>query len=367
MYRKLLILAMILGLAGLFAGCSSENSATSDESDSIASEFGGYEPTDEAPAFGDPVIAEEMTADEEYADVIASTPVVESIVENDAYGVYALRVIWGSLEYDSTITDVTDWTGSLEVNDGAVVVRRLIRFEPGQDYILERYDRKLVEWASFTTVHHDGIFAYIYDPPAIETEVVAEVAPNTVTFNTTPFSITLTMEELAALDTIIYLEDSTNAVVLRACKVTPMACPRGFLEGRWGVDSTGQGIFYGRWMSNRGFLLGHLKGKWGPMEFDGLTMNVFYGKYIDITGNFEGLIKGIYTPHPNTNANGNAFRHAGGKFMGYFHDANGNTQGILKGHYKLPRANTDNKLGYFAGRWKTYCPNSTLENDGLDD
>ncbi len=236
MYRKLIIMALILGLTGLFAGCSSENSASSDESDSIAAQFGGYEPTDEAPAFGDPMIAEEMVGDEEYVDAVAASPALDSIENTDTYDVYALRMVWGSLEYDSTIAEVTDWTGSLEVDDGAIVIRKLIRFEPGQDYILERVDRKLVEWVSFTTVHHDGVLAYVYDPPVNTDTTASEIAPKTITFSTAPFSITLTMDELAALDTIIYLDDSTNAVALRACRVKPMACPRGF-PGRIGSGS----------------------------------------------------------------------------------------------------------------------------------
>ncbi|MBN2227240.1 MAG: hypothetical protein JW763_07725 [candidate division Zixibacteria bacterium] len=367
MYRMFLILALMMGLAGLFAGCSGNNSASSDNGDSIAAEFGGYAPTDEAPAFGDPVIAEEMTGDVEYADAVAASPTLDSIVNNDAYGVYALRVVWGSLVYDPTIAVKTNWTGSLKVDDGAIVIRKIIRFEPGQDYILERVDRKLVEWVSYTTVHHDGLLAYVYDPPVTDT-TAAEIAPNTITFSTAPFSITLNVDDLAALDTIVYLgDDSTNAVALRGCKIEPMACPRGFLDGRWGVDSTGQGIFYGRWMSNNGFLLGHLEGTWGPELIDNIMVPMFYGKYIDITGQFQGLIRGMYMPHPNFHAHENAFRHAAGEFLGYFYDADGNTRGVLKGRYKLPRANTDNKMGYFAGRWKSYCPRYTIENDGLDD
>ncbi|UCD16793.1 MAG: hypothetical protein JSV44_10085 [Candidatus Zixiibacteriota bacterium] len=366
MYRNLLMLLLTLVLAGFLVGCSSETSTSVDDRESIADSFGGLEPTDEAPAFGDPVIASEMVEDENFDDPLLTSPDVESLINDANVSAYALRIIWGSLEYDPSVTTVTDWTGSLKVSDGAIVVRKLIRFEPTQDYILPRTDRKLVEWVSATTVHHDGIFVYVYIPPVVNIDPTVAIQPMTITFDTEPFEITFSVSDLAALDTIHYLDDSVNAVAFRAFKIEPMACPSGFLEGRWGRNSEGQGVFFGRWMAANGFLLGHLRGFWGPEEVNGVTMNVFYGKYIDISGTFKGLIKGIYAPYPGTHADANSFcRCSGGWFLGHFYDAQGTVQGILKGHYMMPRRDAVGAMGYFAGRWKTYCPKYADVDDGL--
>lgn len=365
MARNILIALMALGLLAMIAGCG-QDSASSSESDfeAIASEFGGYTPTDEAPAFGDPAMQAEMAGDEEFTDKLLTTPEVAAIVNNDETGAYALRIVWGSMDFDSTVTEVTDWSGSLSVTRGAEVIRRLIRFEPWQDYILPRTDRKLIEWVSKTTVHNDGIFVNIYIPPNTTTESTSADEVVTVTFETVPFSITFEISDLTKLDTIYYLDDEVNAVAFRAFKLHPMACPKGFLGGRWGRDSTGQNVFYGRWMSVDGALVGHLKGHWG-YDPDSNWINVFYGKYIDITGQFEGLLRGVYIPRP-PNTNPNAACNTGGKFYGYFYDANGNVKGVLRGHYRLPRCNARCTMGTFHGRWKTFCPRAVSVDEGFD-
>jgi hypothetical protein len=365
MIRKFFGLLMAFALLGLIAGCSRTTSTTDDDLQSVADEFGGFTPSDEAPAFNDPELAAETAEDEEYADDVLRFPGVDSIIADDASGAYAIRIAWGSLQFDSTVTEVTDWSGSLSITRGAIVVRRLIKFERGQDEILERTDRKLVEWISRTTVHYDGIFCNLYVPRINPENSAAVDEPVTVTFDTEPFSISFDVSKLAALDTIYFLDDSVNAVAFRAHKIYPSDCPKGFLEGRWGRDSTGQGVFRGRWISNDGALAGHLKGRWGT-DLDGTGQKVFYGKYIDITGRFRGLLRGRYMSHHNVDAVGNTYCHAGGWFYGHFYDENRNVKGVLGGHYMMPRNNSDRRAGFFSGRWKTYCPRSVEENDGFD-
>ncbi len=366
MKRYLFVALLSFGLLALIAGCSENSTSTGDEMEELADQFGGYLPTDEEPAFGDEQMAAEMEGDVEYDDPILLSPEVESMIEEDATGAYVMRIVWGALEYDSSVTELTTWDGSLSVSYGAVVVRHKIRFEPWQDVILPRESREEVSWMSKTSVHHDGLALNIYIPAPDSGEEIEE--PITVTFDTEPFTATYTIDELTALDTVYYLEDSVNAVAVMAHKIYPGACPRGFLGGYWGVDSTGQGIFYGRWISNNGALVGHLRGHWGE-DSDENEGRVFYGKYIDITGKFEGLLKGRYMPHPNWRANGNAFSHAGGRFYGQFYDENGSPDGVLKGHYRNPRRVNDNNMGFFQGRWKTYCPSNNADeaNDGFDD
>ena len=66
------LIIVILGVALFWAGCSSDSSTMSKPSDglNLTSEFGGYDATDEAPAFGDVTIASAMGADEAVDDPV---------------------------------------------------------------------------------------------------------------------------------------------------------------------------------------------------------------------------------------------------------------------------------------------------------
>ncbi len=347
MLQKLFVTVLALSLIALVGGCS--NDSTSGDVADISEEFGGFKPIDEEPAFGSAVIASEMTDDVEFDDPMLSTSEVEAVITNETADIYALRIVWGQLRFDSTVTEVTDWSGSLSVSRGAEVLRRLIKFEDGQDYILDRTDRKLIEWTSLTTVHHDGIFVNIIIPKLDDTIVAT---PETITFSTAPFEISFDIADLAALDTIYYLDDS-SAVAFQSFKVERVGCPKGFLAGRWGKDEAGVNIFYGKWMSQHNILKGHLSGSWANNEF--------FGKYIDRSGKFEGLIKGKYHT-------GNSFspkhRHAGW-FRGYYYNADGNILGVLKGHYHENPKETG--MGNFFGRWKNYCGQIPDIDDGMED
>jgi hypothetical protein len=363
MPQRILISFIILGLLVLFGGCSETTTSSGDNPQS--DDFDGYTPTDEAAFFGDSYMMTEMGEDSSFDDPMVENADVKALIDDPNSGVFALRIIWGSLEYDSTVTEVTDWSGSLAVSYGAILIKRLIRFEPGQDYIKPRTSRDSVEWVSKTTVHNDGILVFVYVPPSTTTDI------KTITFGTGPFTKSFEISDLIKLDTVFALDDSVNSVAFRAFKIQPHGnmCPKGFLEGRWGRDSTGQGIFFGRWISQHGLLAGHLRGRWGRIDINGDELSVFYGKYIDITGRFKGLVRGIYMPHPSPSVDANCCP-PHGKFYGFFHGANGVVQGVLKGHYRMPPSDSDRKMGYFGGRWKAYCNgNAHAEDarDGMDD
>ena len=268
MKRTLFAALMVLGMLGLLIGCS-DNGTQPDNQESIADQFGGYTPTDEQPAFGETALAADMQADVEFDDPMLTDPVVDDDI-NNAAAIYALRIVWGQMEYDSTVTTVTDWSGSLSVSWGAIVVRRTIRFEPATDWIVPRTDRKVVEFVSKTTVHNDGLHVNVYQPPSATDDI------KTITFETAPYSITLDVNNLMKMDTVIELDDG-NAVSIQSHKIMRGACPRGFLGGVWGHDDQGNRIFKGRWISADGSLKGHLKGTWG-VDVDGVKQNVFSGK-----------------------------------------------------------------------------------------
>ena len=75
---------------------------------------------------------------------------------------------WGQLYADSPFWGVVAfgvqmfYVGSI-VMEGQRMDRARVdrdRFEPGTDYSKPRTDRKLVEWASQTTIHNDGILLH---------------------------------------------------------------------------------------------------------------------------------------------------------------------------------------------------------------
>ena len=347
MLRKVLYIALAVGSVAFIGGCSGDS--TSSSQGDISEEFGGFRPTDEAPAFGDEAIATEMVDDTEFDDPMLIESDVEEVVANVNADIYAIRIIWGQLRYDPEVTDVTDWSGSLTVSRGVEILRRIIRFEDGQDYILDRTTRESIEWVSKTTVHHDGIFVNVIIPPEEEN---TKSVPVTITYDTEPFEVTFDIDELATLDTVYYIDDS-NAIAFHAFKVERVGCPKGFLAGRWGKNEEGENVFYGKWMSHHNILKGHLRGTWGDNEF--------YGKYIDKDGLFEGLIKGRY--HAGNSASPR-HRHAGW-FRGYYYNAEGSILGVLKGHYiEVPK---ETGMGFFQGRWRHYCGDRVVVDDGLDE
>jgi len=388
MLRKLLLPLLTLSLVFWTVGCSNnpENLTTTPNDTNLNSDFGGYTATAEKPAFDDPELVTEVSSDVDYADPILNSSDVDSMVADTESGYYHLRIIWGQLRYDSTVNVVTDWTGSLSITRGAEIIRRVIRFEPGQDYILPRTDRKLIEWVSKTTVHNDGIGVDIVVPPirpifdtsivplvtpegdtvdniAVDT-VYPDVEPVKVSFETGPYSRTFSLSEISTLDTIVYLDDS-NAVAFHGLKLDRRPCPRGFLMGYWGHDENSKGIFKGVWTSRFGRITGFLKGNYGVND-EG--RKVFFGKWINRAGNFEGFIKGTYGERANENANMIGMMRSGGWFAGKIYNSNRAEIGALHGKYKSSQWL---KGGFFQGRWKTYCEKTTdstdnsMEKDGF--
>ena len=392
MIRKLLLPLLVLLVIGLI-GCSEEQATKSsaDGTYDLNAEFGGFTASSETPGFGDDDLVEDAEGEVEYNDPLLQSPALDSLTGDPDAGVFHFRAVWGQLDYDSTVSAVTDWAGSLTISRGGIAVRRLIRFEEANDYLVERSDRALVEWVSMTTVHNDGIALDLFVPrpmPAIDTLEIPIVdtlgdttwettvdtimpEPVEVEFTTGPYSRTFTLGELVALDTIVYLDDAdSNAVAFHAFKLDRTPCGSGFLAGHWGRDEEGRGIFRGMWMSRHGYIDGWLQGRYGQND---QGRKVFFGKWIDDSGNFEGFLRGTYNTRPNAHANGNAFRHAGGWFAGNIYAADREEIGLLKGRFKGPHGMND--VGYFQGLWRLHCDNRPMgdgwdndyDDDGWDD
>ncbi len=384
MLRKLVLPLFVVSLLIWAAGCSnSPSEPDTSQTTNLADKFGGYTPTNEAPAFGDTELLAADNSEAEYDDPVLTAAGVSNLLEDPESGLFHFRAVWGQLTYDSSVTDQTDWSGSLTISRGAEIIRRVVAFELGQDYIPTRTDRKVIEWVSYTTTHYDGIVVDLVVPPPVptydttETQVVDSVGdtttvitvdtlwpdPVTVAFETGPYSRTFTLGELASLDTVVYLDDAdSNAIAFTSVQQFHYPCARGILAGEWGYDSTGQGVFRGRWMTRNGRIAGHLHGTFGKNDNGD---KVFFGKWINRSGKFEGLLRGTYKEHPNRHANRQAFIHAGGWFKGLIYDANETEIGALEGKYNWSRGV---RGSFFQGRWKLFCDSqSTDQTFNYDD
>lgn len=349
----------------IWAASCSENPGDLNGSDSTtADEFGGYTATSELPGFGDSELIGSEGEEEEIDDPMLTSPAVQDLVNDVEAGMFHFRAVWGRIPYDSTVSEATDWTGSLTISRGGLVVRRLIRFELNQDYYLPRTDRTLVEWISLTTVHNDGIAVDVYVPPArpeLDSSWVVDsggdsslvvdtipAAPVTLTFATGPYTRTFSLDELAALNEVVSLDDG-NKVAFHGLQMFRRLCPRGILAGRWGRDEDGNGVFKGLWFSPLGRVIGYMRGHYGQND-EG--HNVFYGKWINRAGDFEGFLRGTWANYPEeTNANIDRHR-AGGWFEGRIFDGERHLIGGMGGRYGSA---PDVRGGWFQGRWKLLC------------
>ncbi len=163
-------LLIVFSMFAIMAGCSSdsptegnpgeiEDLLTRSEFVDFNDPYGGFNMMDTPPAFGDPNIAAEYDEDATFDDPILDDTNVRDIATNDTRPLFLL-ITWGNLNRDSTIVNGTDWSGSLSIDPGVLVLKRTIRFED-RDRILRREQRELIEWVSYTQLRFDGILVRV--------------------------------------------------------------------------------------------------------------------------------------------------------------------------------------------------------------
>ncbi len=304
--------------------------------------YGGFNLADEDPAFGDQTLMSDFSGAEEtpYDDPMEADPEVRDM-DNSPAGRLFIRITWGNLERDSTINFATDWSGSLTVDRGAILLKRIIRFEP-MDHVLPRTRRDLLEWVSHTGPAFDGVMVRVVPMPSHMGRPVLDDTTRVLTFSTHPLTVSFTLGELRDIHKVIPVDDAGNAVAFDAVYIVPGECPHGFLGGIWKDDpDTVGGVFMGKWISYDGSMMGHVRG------FYGINSNgehVFFGKYIDSSGRFMGILRGHY---------GRFYDGGPGFFAGIWLDRRLRIRGELKGIWM-----TSDRVdggGFFAGGWRKYC------------
>lgn len=356
MLTKLKITALIFITTVFFLGGCSDNSTSSSEDLStlnLEDPFGGYLSIDEAPGFGDSEILKLFPEPDQASYDLNDFNSLRSVEDDPEILVYAFRVAWGMLEYDSTVTQVSDWSGSLVSPEGFIKAIHKIYFENQTDHFVRpRTDIHTLEWVSYTSVHQDGFLAFIYFRPEVDP------AATEVTFTAGTYSRTFTLLELDSLDEIVDVDNLGNQISFIAQKLERLDCEEGVMEGRWIKTGQHNGHFIGRYLSRDGLFLGHVRGHWG---IRGQDEKVFFGKWIDKFGRFSGLIKGQWDYEFSTDAS-----ESSGTFDGNFFDSNANMLGTLSGkwvsHHRgsMPNSGTTDKVpkkagGFFHSWWKQYC------------
>ncbi len=354
-----LVAALALAWAWVLPGCNTPSSPSVDdelltrpEAVNFDDPYGGYNLADEAPAFGDPVLttAFDDANDVEVDDPMAHDPGVVDIVRHPHARRY-LMITWGNLRADTSIDFVTDWSGSLSVDNGVVLVRRLVAWD-AHDELLPRTRRDQVAWISHTKPHFDGMIVELHPriPPRDSTMMDTTATdtsgchrpPLSVTFATAPLTVTFTGDELVDLHEVIPVDDAGNAVAFNTITVEPGRCAGGFLGGRWeNVPDRVGGRFRGKWISYNGAHMGYLRGVYG-VNSQGRA--VFFGKWINRGGQFQGLLRGTW---------GQADGRPGGWFAGEWLNRGLHVRGELRGVWRL--ADDGSGHGAFRGRWRLRC------------
>ncbi len=126
-------------LAGALTACGIRDAADDDdteaEADEIASaleqENGGLTMDDEAPQFDDEdgFAAAELESESDYEDPMEADPDVSAALSAPDAAIYHTVVLWGQMPPDFDAEIAVDWSGSLSINRGAMLIRRVVAFE----------------------------------------------------------------------------------------------------------------------------------------------------------------------------------------------------------------------------------------------
>ncbi len=359
---KMTLLAITtISLVLFLVGCGDNapndalNSDPTDEEIDLNAEFGGYDTNDESPAFGDDDMMKNEDDGVDAQDAMDEDPEVISIGAAVTTDVYVVRLAWGLLEGDSSNTAVTDWSGSISVDQGAVVVERLLRFEKDDHIVRPRVDRTVIDLVSTTIPHWDGLLITVLDP----IDDTLDAVENVLHISLGDFEISYTTLQLVELEEIHDVDLLGNQFSVNAFLVDEFPCGRGFLAGEWRHTNEFGGDFRGRWTTYTGLGRGNLKGRWGVNE-EGVK--VFFGKYINLNGEFRGLLRGHW---------GHGESRGCGWLRGAWH-GNEEIKGLLRGVWKHEwhgpveeSANSvaERKGGFFHGRWFEACDPAALVDE----
>lgn len=306
-----------------------------DDVDTIATdlelESGGLDTADEAPEFGDPTFAQAaLEADATMSDPMTNDTEVARLRALPNAQHARIAIVWGQLPPDRSAATPHDWSGTIAINRGGLVIRRTIGFEQPTDRVAPRTARDSIAFHSTTQPFADGLVLEVVtdatDPAAVSLTYTS--ADGTVT-------ATVPMSALIAGPVSQDVGTDGNRIIVTGLRRGD-ACDHGFMRGRWHQVRPGLGRFMGVVADEDGTPIGHLRGIWGARRSG---ERVLFAKYIANDGGFRGIFAGHYRD---------------GNFTGRWLIGSGD-HGKAQGHY---RENAPGDLigGAFVGRWaETSC------------
>lgn len=273
-----------IALCGVACSAAEEPTA-----DSIAAALqladGGFDETVEMPEFGGEAAA---APDRAITDPTADRPTVQDLSTRPEVAKVHVHVEWGQFPR-SRQEEAYDWSGSFTVNRGAILVRRVTRFELF-DRVRPRTDATTVEVRSRTRPHHDGMTMTLLDP---EPNAAAPLTLTYVRAADTAGEPTVIQVDTLVDEPRVVREDGAHRMVAGARVDMADRCQQGFMRGVWRqVGEAGHGRFFGEVVNATGARVGHVRGIYGPHPERG--ERVLFGKYIDLRGEARGLLRGTY-------------------------------------------------------------------------
>lgn len=287
--RHQLPLALLLA-SSTFAcvdNAATDTNNAAEVTSALERDSGGLDTTDEAPMFGDDTTfqAIALERDTSVVDTMVSDPSVSSIEAAPDVVRHRVLIAWGRLPADPNATTGRDWSGSIKVSRGALVVGRTIGFEEATDRLLPRTAADQVEFQSMTRPFADGLVLRVLTRPD-----PAQGAP-LLTYTSADGTHTYDLDLAALIEGPVSIDAGDgNRVVAMALRDND-ACDHGFMRGRWVALEPGMGVYRGAIANAEGEVTGHIRGIWGQRQNGDKVM---FGKFIATDGSFRGLLVGTY-------------------------------------------------------------------------
>lgn len=288
--RHQLPLALVLVSSTFGIGCTTDSDDGTDSAAEVSSaierENGGLDTSDEAPMFGQDSAydAIAMEGEASVTDPMASDPAVSSLESAPDVARHRVLIAWGHMPVDLTATAARDWSGSLKISRGAMVVGRTIGFEEATDHVLPRTSPDQIDFQSVTKPFADGLVLRVLVPAS------TDGAPH-LTYTSTDGTHTLDLDLAALIQGPISLDAGDGNRVVAVALRDNDACDHGFMRGRWVALKPGMGVYRGTIANAEGEPTGHIRGIWGQRQNGDKVM---FGKFIATDGSFRGLLVGTY-------------------------------------------------------------------------
>jgi hypothetical protein len=262
---------------------------TQDVSTALEQTNGGFDTTDEPPTFGAEAdfSAAAIEDDNVTTDPLASDPVIGDMDRASVATGFRAVVVWGKIPADPDATETRDWSGSLKISRGALLVQHTIAFEARTDKLLPRLTRDTVSFKSVTQGYVDGLALTVLDPTPSTT-----TAGQTLTYTSADGATvyTLDLSQLAAGPIVVDAGGGFKLIAIGHRRQIA-DCDRGFMRGRWHALSPHLGRFLGIVTDENGERVGHVRGVYGQRRNGD---SVLFGKFINREGHFRGILAGTF-------------------------------------------------------------------------